>query len=40
MAKRNSPTWSPTELGMALAFAFGMMFGVEKRLSSPQNSII
>jgi hypothetical protein len=38
----NSPTWTPTELRLALAFASSMMFGVEKRLSSPhsQNSII
>ena len=30
-----SPTWSPTKLGMDSAYIFGMLFGAEKRLSSP-----
>jgi hypothetical protein len=37
-----SPTLSPAESGMGLAFTFGMIFGVEKQLLSPhsQNSIL
>jgi hypothetical protein len=31
MAGIISSTWSPTELGMGLAFVFGRMFGLGKR---------
>jgi hypothetical protein len=42
MVEGISPSWFLIELGMGLAFAFGMMFGVEKQLSSPhsKNSIL
>lgn len=41
MAGRIYPAWSLTKLGMGLAFVFGMMFGMEKWLSSShsRNSI-